>query len=128
MRKKVATALFLFFLTTTPVYAQQFLPTTDWGTSGCLQNGDVATLECIPIVMRNIINSLIALAAVVCVFLIIFAGYKFVMSEGDPEKITSARKTFIYALAGFGLVLVSFTLLTLISQFTGVESISGKPR
>ncbi len=94
---------------------------SEWGD--CVKDG-VATLACIPVVIQNIVNSLVILAGVVCVFLIMLSGYKFVMSEGDPEKVSSARKTFVYALVGFIFILLSFLFLNIIGEFTGVERIS----
>ncbi len=101
-----------------------FIPTSDW--SSCLSNGDVATLSCIPIVLQNIINFLVLFAGIACVFIIIFAGFKFVTSEGDPEKVALARKTAMYGIGGFLLVLASFVLVTMISKFTGVTQIAPK--
>lgn len=102
----------------------------DWkSVSNCIfveekTQAEVATLACIPVVIQNIVNSLVILAGVVFVFLIIISGYKFVMSEGDPEKVASARKTFIYALVGFIFILLSFVFLNIIGELTGVERIS----
>lgn len=95
---------------------------SDWGS--CVTADGVATLACIPVVIQNLVNALIIIAGVVCVFLIMWAGYKFIMSEGDPEKVATARKTFIYALVGFLVVLMSFFFLNFIAEFTGVESIA----
>lgn len=98
---------------------------SDW--KSCLQPGtDVATLACIPVVLQNVINFLIIFAGIICVFFIVWAGYKFVMSEGDPEKVASARKTLTYAIAGFIFVLGSFLILNLIANFTGVTRLSPK--
>ena len=100
----------------------------EWGScvDKTLDPNGVATLDCIPVVLQNIINSLILLAGIVCVFLIVFAGYKFVMSEGDPEKIASARKTIFYAIGGFFLVLASFLILNVLGKFTGVNFVAPK--
>lgn len=109
--------------------AINIIPTTDWkDIPGCLSgpNNDVATLACIPGVLQNIINFLVLFAGVVCVFLIIIAGYKIVTSEGDPEKMSSARKTLFYAIGGFLLVILSFVILNIIATYTGVESIAPK--
>jgi len=62
-----------------------------WGT--CVVNG-VATLNCIPIVFQNIIFALLIFAGIVALFLIIHAGFKFVLSSGDPKKVEDARGTF----------------------------------
>lgn len=97
------------------------IPTSEWGS--CVKGG-VATLDCVPIVLQNIINFMVLFAGIVCVFLIVFSGYKFIMSEGDPEKVASARKTLTYAIAGFLFVLASFWLLNLIAVFTGVNRLA----
>ena len=90
-------------------------------------NHDIATLSCIPIVAQNIINFLAIFAGVVAVFFLIFAGFKFVTSQGDPEKVAAARRTMVFVLWGSLIVATSFLILMLISQFTGVSSIAPKP-
>jgi hypothetical protein len=128
MRVSVNTLLLLpvvfFLLLIVPVQAGA--QTTDWTESGCVEDG-VATLRCIPVVMQNVINFLIVFAAVICVFMIIFAGYKFVTSEGDPEKISTARKAALYGIGGFILVLLSFFLMNVIGTFTGVSQLKPTP-
>ncbi len=99
------------------------IPVSDWGS--CVKDG-VATLACIPVVIQNIVNFLVMFAGAIAIFFIIFSGYKFVMSEGDAEKIASARKTLIYALVGLLVVALSFLFLNVLSQFTGVERIAPK--
>lgn len=94
---------------------------SEWGD--CVRNG-VATIACIPVVIQNLVNALIIIAGVVCVFLIMWSGYKFIMSEGDPEKVSIARKTFIYALVGFLFILMSFFFLNVIAEFTGVGQLA----
>jgi len=100
------------------------IPTSDWGND-CVKDG-IATLACIPFVLQNIINFLILFAGIVCVFLIVLAGFKFVTSEGDPEKVSSARKTLLYAIGGFLFVLASFFILNVIANFTGVDRLAPK--
>ena len=98
---------------------------SDWENSGCVKDG-VATLDCIPVVVQNVINALIVIAGIVAVFMIVWAGYKFVMSEGDSEKISSARKTLIYAIVGLIFIFLSFVFLNVIAEFTGVEQLAPK--
>ncbi|MEK6847172.1 MAG: pilin [Nanoarchaeota archaeon] len=98
---------------------------TRWEDTGCIKDG-VATLDCIPVVVQNVINALVVIAGIVAVAMIIYAGYKFVMSEGDSEKISSARKTLIYAIVGLIFIFLSFVFLNVIAKFTGVESLAPK--
>ncbi len=96
---------------------------SDWGN--CVVDG-VATLACLPVVAQNIINALVVIAGIVCVFLIIYSAYQLIMSEGNPEKVAGARKTLTYAIAGFIFVLLSFFLVNVFAQFTGVDQLQPK--
>ena len=91
--------------------------------TSCLE-GDVATLACIPIVIKNVIQWALIFAGVVALFLIIFAGFKFVTSKGDPQEVDNAKKTLTYAIIGLLLILFSFAILNLISTVTGVGQIT----
>lgn len=93
----------------------------EWGS--CLQ-GDVATLACIPVVIKNVIQWALIFAGVVALFLIIYAGFKFVTSKGDPQEVDNAKKTLTYAIVGLLLILLSFAILNLIATVTGVGQIT----
>ena len=85
--------------------------------------GDVATLDCVPAVVQNIITALFLFAGIVAVILIIYSGIKFVLSGGDPKQVEAARKVMTYAIIGFVVILLSFAILNLIAYITGVECI-----
>lgn len=91
--------------------------------TSCLE-GDVATLACIPIVIKNLIQWALIFAGVVAVFLIIYAGFKFVTSKGDPQEVDNAKKIITYAIIGLLLIFFSFAILNLISTVTGVGQIT----
>lgn len=57
-------------------------------------------------IVEAIINILTVVVGVISVIMIIISGIRFVTSNGDSNKITSARNTFIYALVG--LIIVAF--------------------
>ena len=101
----------------------------DWKDSGCLlldENGvstDVATLQCIPVVFGNILNTALIFAGGVALVFIIISGYKFINSGGDPKQVEGARKTATYAILGLLLILFSFAIVNFIAYFTGAECI-----
>lgn len=80
----------------------------------------IATLSCVWIVLQNVINAALVLSAVVAVFLIIYSGFQYVTSTGDKEKVDAARKRMTYAIIGLVFILMSFIIITFISQITGV--------
>ncbi|MBP7832339.1 MAG: hypothetical protein KA035_01045 [Candidatus Levybacteria bacterium] len=98
--------------------------TSDW--SACYSNGvvDVNTaprLSCIFIVIQNIINASLALAAIVAIFLITYSAFQFVTSGGDKAKVDTARKRIVYAIIGLVVILFAYGIIGFISQTTGVE-------
>jgi hypothetical protein len=94
----------------------------DW--SGCLRDGGIAKLTCIPVAFNNIINALFTLAGIAGVFFVVFAGIKFLTSGGDPVRVEQARRTMTYAIIGLVLVLMSFVILRLIGNITSTECIN----
>src|SRR3989344_2737695 len=92
-----------------------------WPTS-CLQDG-VATLNCIPYVFQNIVNWALIFAAVAAIFLIMFAGIKFLRSGGQEKLVEDARNTLTYAIIGLVVILLSFAIINIISDITQVPCI-----
>jgi hypothetical protein len=89
----------------------------DWKASGCL-DGEVATLRCIPVIFNNIISAALIFVGIVALFFIIFAGFSFVTSGGDPKKVQGARQTMTFAIIGLIIVLLSFAIILLIGYLT----------
>ena len=96
-----------------------------WDTivQGCLVDGNVATLSCIPAIFVNIISALFIFVGLVCLIIIIFSGYKYINSGGDPKRLESARNTLSHAILGLLLVLFSFFIINIISYITQVPCI-----
>ena len=90
----------------------------------CLENGDVATLACIPIVIKNVVTAALVFSGMVALVLIIFAGTRYITSKGDPTKVEGAKKTLTYAVLGLFIIFLSFFNVSLISQLTGVDQIA----
>ena len=111
-------SLVIYFSAAFPAYAQ-FKP---W--DGCLQDGDVATLKCVPILFQNVITAALMFAGVVALFFIILSGLKMVTSGGDPKAVEGAKKTLTFAIIGLVIILLSFFIINFVSYFTGVSCIN----
>lgn len=84
----------------------------------------VATLDCVPVIFGNIIFWLLVFAGITAVVFIIFGGIKFITSGGDPKAAEGARKTLTWAIIGLIVILLSFAIVRLIAQTTGVGCIT----
>lgn len=68
------------------------------------------------LIMR-LINIAQNIGVFVCVILIVWAGYLYVTSAGNEEKIKQAQKTLIWALVGFGIIVIAGAVPKLIYEF-----------
>lgn len=85
--------------------------------------GDIATLNCIGPLFQNVVNWLLIFAGVVALFFVIFSGFKYITSGGDPKQLEGARHTLTYAIIGLLVILLSFFIINLIAEVTNVPCI-----
>lgn len=63
------------------------------------------------LILRITLNFIFPLFAVVAFAMVIYAGVLFMMSSGDPEKVTKARNTLLYAVIAIVVVVLSFAIV-----------------
>jgi hypothetical protein len=56
-----------------------------------------------------------AILGAVAFLIIILAGVRFILSRGEPDKVTKARNTIIYAAIGLVLAVSAFTIVRFIA-------------
>lgn len=84
----------------------------------------VPTLQCIPIVFHNIVSGALMFAGAVALFMIVYAGIRYITSRGDPKAVEGARNTLTWAIIGLIIILVSFTIINFVGYFTGTTCIN----
>lgn len=90
----------------------------DWNS--CVDSATgVATLQCIPVVFKTLINAAIVFSGVVALFLLILGGIQFITSRGDPKAAESARSRITWAIIGLVIVLAAFLIVNFIGIITG---------
>ena len=122
IKKIVAVALALVLgvslvgVTATPVFAEN-----DYTKEACgkiTDAGQRAALGCddnnqtAPIVVTNIIRGIISVLGVVAVVVIVVAGQRYIVAQGDPGKVTAARNMLIYAIVGLVIAILSFAIVS----------------
>lgn len=95
----------------------------DFLVSGCVHD-DVATIFCLPAVFQNVVTAALSFATVVTVFMIIYAGIKYIISGGDQKQVEGARQTLTYAIIGLIIIFLSFLIINLIATVTGANCIN----
>lgn len=80
-----------------------------------------AELGAIVTVIKNIIKLLVPIAAVAFFIMFLVGGVQFLLSGGDPKAAGAARNTLTYAVIGIILVVISWLILLVIKNVTGVD-------
>lgn len=80
----------------------------------------------ISIFLSNLIALIFSLATVVLILMVLWGAFDWVTSEGDKEKIASARSKIINALIGILLFAVAFAVIQVLGQFTGFKFFVGQ--
>jgi hypothetical protein len=65
---------------------------------------DKSTNSPVRVVLHDAINIITAIAGFVAVIMIVVSGLQMVSSNGNPEKISTARNTIIYACIGLVVI------------------------
>ena len=87
---------------------------------------DVATIGSLEGLFTNIVNTVIALAAVALFLMFIASGFTFLFSAGDPKKLEQARGTLTNAIIGLVVIVCAYLILRIIGTFTGTTDIITK--
>ena len=67
-------------------------------------------------ILLTIVRWVYTILFIVAVLFILLAAYNFVMSKGDPEKVSAAKKQLLYAVVGIAVGLLSYLVVTLVQN------------
>lgn len=76
--------------------------------------------------LSNFVNLIFSIAAVVLLFMVLWGAFDWMVSEGDKEKVASARSKILNAMIGLILIAIAFAIVRLLSQFTGFTFFKGQ--
>lgn len=101
------------------------LAQTDTGLVKCGivdKDGVLASNQCgyaeLITLIEDVLNFIIyKLASPIAALMFGYAGYQYIMSEGDMGKAKAARKIFTNVLYGYGIMLAAFLIVKLIFSF-----------
>lgn len=66
------------------------------------------------LVLLAIVDDLLRLAGIVAIGYVIYAGIKYIMSQGSPDETSKAQSTLINALLGLAISLIAIALVSFI--------------
>lgn len=95
----------------------------DRGEGRCVYDGDVATIGGIECIVEIALEYLIGFVAIGILVMLVFGGYKFLTSGGDPKNVEAGKNIITYAVVGLVIALLSVFILVFIANFTGAMDI-----
>jgi Type IV secretion system pilin len=78
--------------------------------NGVLGNANIPNVAASGNNLADILSFVFALAGAIALLVITIAGFRFVISQGDPQKVATARQTILYAVVGLVIAILSFTI------------------
>lgn len=84
-------------------------------------NETAAELSSIPTYFGNILMAMIPLIGFLAFIMILVGGFKILTSGGDPKGMAGGKQTITLAVAGIALSIISWLVLLLIKNTTGVD-------
>lgn len=78
-----------------------------------------ATCSDLSCLATKIFNGLLIVAVPVTTFFVLIAAFQMLTAGGDEEKFKKGKKTLLYAVVGFAVVLIGTIITNLISDILG---------
>ncbi|MBI2029002.1 hypothetical protein HYT02_01155 [Candidatus Gottesmanbacteria bacterium] len=88
----------------------------------CVKDG-APTIQCAEVVFANILQAVVTIAGIALLIMLVIGSIRFLTSGGDPKQTELARKTMTSAILGLVLIVGSYLILKLISDFTGIPEL-----
>lgn len=73
-------------------------------------------------VINRVIDFLIPIGGIILLFVMIWGGYDYLMSAGQPEKLKNAKGKITTGIIGFVLLVFSYIIVKLIAKIFGLDS------
>jgi len=78
-------------------------------------------------IIRNIVTLFYSIGALGFTIMIIWGSVDWILSGGDKEKVAGGRKRITTALVGMFLLALSFPIIAIIAQISGVDILGDLP-
>ena len=69
--------------------------------------------------VTSVIESILNFMALIAVVIIVIAGIRLVISQGDEGAVDTAKKTILYALIGLIIILLAGAIVDFVAQVAG---------
>lgn len=64
--------------------------------------------------LQIILNTVFAITGAIAVLIIVLAGFRYIISQGNPSEVTTAKNAIIYALVGLVVIMFAFAIVNFV--------------
>lgn len=93
----------------TATFAQLSKASTDLGSVGTAIGTDATTNE-LPELIGNLIQVLLSALGIIFVVLVVYAGFLYLTSAGEKEKVEKAKKLLTQAVIGLVIIVAAYAI------------------
>ncbi len=68
--------------------------------------------------ISTILKMVFGIAGSIALLVVVIAGFRYIVTTGDPAKMAQAKKAILYALIGLVVALSGFSIVTLVVKGT----------
>ena len=69
--------------------------------------------------LQVILNVVLAISGAIAVLIIVLAGFRYIVSQGNPNEVATARNAIIYSLIGLVVIMVAFGIVNFVVSGVG---------
>ena len=115
---KIFTLIYIIFIALSPVVALAWSSSlTNPGLPSTVAGQDVTLPgNTFQMVLTRVISMLLVFFASLALLVVIWAGFRYLTSGGNAQRAEAAKKTFLNALVGFVVVLLSYVILKVVEN------------
>ena len=70
-------------------------------------------------IINNVLNYLIYISVPILAIMILVGGFQILTAKDSPEKVANGRKTIMYAVIGFTIILISKGVASILLRIIG---------
>lgn len=78
--------------------------------------GNFSWQKALPLIGLAVLEILLRLAGLIGVIFVIYGGFNYITSQGEPDKTKSSRQTIINALVGIAISIVASAVVSFIAN------------
>lgn len=108
--------IFILFTIYYLLFTISLMPVISFAAAGDPSESPIQSINDIIKILDNIAKWMYTIFFIVAAIFILIAAYNFLFAQGNPEKITSARKQVTYAVIAIIIALVAASFVYLIKD------------